>query len=89
MSQLIKVINEAFWSGIAIVAGLVGAAFLLIAALMKPPSITIRIRKTDDGRYYVRYYWHWWESWHRAYCKDLDELKTLIAQISEPLARPG
>jgi hypothetical protein len=89
MSQAVKAISDTIWIGIAIAAGIVGSVLLLIATLMKAPSVRIRIRKTDDGRFYVRYYWHWWESWHRAYCKDLEELRALVAQISEPLSRPG
>ena len=30
-------------------------------------SLHLRIRKLDDGRYYVKYYWGFWEDVHREY----------------------
>jgi len=39
----------------------------------------IRIRKLDDGRYYVRYYWSAWETEHREYVN----AETLPAYLSD------
>lgn len=45
--------------------------------------LSLKIRQLDDGRFFVRYAWGYWE-WtiHRAYFKDMEELTSFLKEIT-------
>ena len=68
---------------------IVGAGLIILGVglesyldyLKKHKRLHIIVRKLDDGRYYVRYYWNAWEPTHREYIQPellRDELGELI-----------
>jgi len=41
-------------------------------------TLRFRVRQLDDGRFYMRYWWHWWERLHRAYFENEEELAKFV-----------
>ena len=42
--------------------------------------LKIKVRQLDDGRFYVRYWWSWYEL-HRQYFKDVAELSSFLTDL--------
>lgn len=43
-------------------------------------KLRIKIRKMKDGRFYIKYYWNWWEDTHKEY-KTKEELLPFIEKL--------
>lgn len=43
--------------------------------------LKIKVRQLDDGRFYVRYWWRWYEISHRQYFKDAEALATFLTGL--------
>jgi len=46
-------------------------------------TLKLKIRKLDDGRFYVRYYWRLLEPIHRQYFDSIKELNEFLLAIVE------
>lgn len=43
--------------------------------------LVLKIRKLDDGRIYIKYLWHWWEPYHRAYFENEEEAAKFLEKL--------
>ena len=46
-------------------------------------ELRMRVRRLEDGRFVVGYWWHWRERTHREYFDTAEELGVFLAELAK------